>query len=349
MIFPEAPAPAVMKRRFSFSGILSFLFFAGLLLVFYNWSSFVDANGQAGAASVTEKRETVRENFGDWFRQFQIFAAFRVPVSPLEHRAVCDVEQATYDSLRVGAPVTIHYFPSMLQQPFIPVTHLSPCTPLAAFGSNPDLYRKVALVFGSLLLIFFAFLVLRLRVALWLLVPWFGLFIVDCVTPHAEPAPGQPRFARATVKGIANIDEILADTTGGEHSATPLKLDHPYQLVQLEFTPPGAAGPVVALDAIDRNSLPGLELNRAVDVDYDAANPRIARLRGGNPQFSPAGAASINVALRRPGSALDRVLALRSLTEAVKARMAPRQVAELMIPSWAARAAYAPQPCPTPP
>ena len=100
--------PAAKQRRFGCSGILAFLFLAGLVFVFYKWSSFIDANGVASTASITEKRETVREHFGDWFRQFEIVAAFPAPGSPLERHAVCDVEQRTYDSLHPGDRVTVH-------------------------------------------------------------------------------------------------------------------------------------------------------------------------------------------------------------------------------------------------
>jgi len=44
----------------------------------------------------------------------------------------------------------------------------------------------------------------------------------------------------------------------------------------MEFTPTGAASPVVALDTIDLNSLADLGPNRIIEIDYDAANPRIA-------------------------------------------------------------------------
>jgi hypothetical protein len=285
IMFRRISVPAAKRRRLGCSGIFSFLFLAALVFVFYNWPSFIDAKGAGGTASITEKRETVREHFGDWFRQFQIVAAFRAPGSPFERHAICDVEQRTYDSLHPGDPVTVHYFPALLQQPFIPATHLAPCTQAANFGSNPDLYRRIELVFGSLFAILFAWLVLRIRIAGWLLVPWFGLFILYCVTPRAEPAPNQPRPANARVRSVSTIDEILVGGLGHEARSEPMKLAHPYQLVQLEFTPAHATGPVVALDTVDLNSIPGLALKQIVDIDYDAANPRIARIHGGTRNF----------------------------------------------------------------
>jgi hypothetical protein len=277
--------PAAKQKRLGCSGIFSFALFAGLVFICYEWSSFIDANGAASTASITEKRETVRENFGDWFRQFEIVAAFRAPGSPFERHAICDVEQRTYDSLHPGDRVTVHYFRTLLQQPFIPATHLSPCTPAANFGSNPDLYRRIVLVFGSLFAILFVWLILRIRIAAWLLAPWFGLFILYCVTPRAEPAPTQPRPANARVRSVSTIDEILGGAGGHEEHSEPIKLAHPYRLIELEFTPANATEPVVALDTVDLSSIPDLAPEQIVDIDYDAANPRIARVHGGTRNF----------------------------------------------------------------
>ena len=254
-------------------------------MVFYSWSSFVDAHGAQATASITEKRESVRENFGDWFRRFEIVAAFRAPGNQFEHHAICDVEQATYDSLHAGDRVTVHYLPALLQQPFIPATHLSPCTPSANFGSNPDRYRTLEAVFGSLAGILFIWLVLRIRIAGWLLAPWFAFFIAYGVTPRTEPAPSQPRLAKATVRSISTVDTILGGGTAAHDHSVPIKLQHPYQLVQLEFTPARASDPVVALDAVDLQSIAHLGPKQIVDIDYDAANPRIARMHGGTRNF----------------------------------------------------------------
>jgi hypothetical protein len=275
----------VKRKRFGLSGIVAFLFLAGLVLVFYKWPSFLDANGTETTASVTEKRETVRANFGHWFRRFEIVAAFHASGSPLERHAVCDVEQATYDSFRDGDHVTAHYLPALLQQPFIPATHLAPCTPGANFGSNPDLYRKMEVIFGSLFAILFVWLLLRVRIAAWLLIPWFGFFLAYGLSPRAEPPPSRPRPAKATVMSVPTIVTILGGGTNAKAYNVEVKLEHPYQLARLQFTPPGATGPVVALDTVDLNSIANLAPKQVVDIDYDATNPRIARIHGGTRDF----------------------------------------------------------------
>lgn len=254
-------------------------------MLFYKWPAFVDAKGSASTASITEKRESVRERFGSWFRRFEIVAAFRAPGSPLVRHTICDVDQAAYESLHVGDGVEIHFFPALLEQPFVPAAHLAPCTFLANFGSNPDQYRRMEIVFGSLGAILLVWLILRIRIAGWLLAPWFGFFLAYGVAPRAEPAPTRPVPARAAIRSLATVDTIIGGHAGGTQYDQPIKLEHPYQLVQLEFTPAGANGPVVAVDAVDVNSISNLAPRQIVEIDYDAANPRIARIRGGTRFF----------------------------------------------------------------
>ena len=254
--------------------IFAFLFWAGVAVACYNWPLFIDGIGTKTSVSITAKRESVRENGGVWFRQFWVAAG----------GSVCAAEQTAYDSTHVGDQVMVHYFP--LPHPFSPITHLSPCAPMADFfGSNPDFYRRQKVVFGSLAAIMFVWRLLPNRRAGWLLVlvPWFVfVFVVYGLTPRAEPAPTLPRPAKAVVRSISTIEYLLPDDL---ESHAEMGLIHPYQLVQLEFTPASTTVPVVALDAIDLNSIANLAPKQILDIDYDAADPRIARIHGGTRNF----------------------------------------------------------------
>jgi hypothetical protein len=64
-----------------------------------------------------------------------------------------------------------------------------------------------------------------------------------------------------------------------------IPLTRPYQIISLEYTPEGMDRPVVAVDKIDLNSIPDLHENQLLDIDYDPANPRIARLHAGTRTF----------------------------------------------------------------
>jgi hypothetical protein len=43
--------------------------------------------------------------------------------------------------------------------------------------------------------------------------------------------------------------------------------------------------PVIAVDKIDLNSIPGLHENQTVAIEYDATNPRVARIVGATRLF----------------------------------------------------------------
>ena len=56
--------------------------------------------------------------------------------------------------------------------------------------------------------------------------------------------------------------------------------DQPVDVVSVEFVPEGRTEPVMAVDLIDRGSVSGLKEKAGVNVDYEAASPRIAYLAG---------------------------------------------------------------------
>jgi hypothetical protein len=85
-------------KRANSSGILGFLFLIGLLALFYEWPSIIDRTGTEATAQVAEKLEGIRIPFDNWYRSFEIVAAFRLPGNPIEHHAVCNVEQYTNES-----------------------------------------------------------------------------------------------------------------------------------------------------------------------------------------------------------------------------------------------------------
>jgi hypothetical protein len=255
-----------------------------LCLIAYRWDSFIVSSGTSAPGSISEKRETVRVYFADWFKRLEIVVAFRAPGYPYERHAVCDVDQETYDALHVGSPVTVHFLPALLGQPFLPSTRISVCPSLLMFASNSNLYRTFFYLIGSLALILVIAFVLRLRRATWLLVPWSAFFVVYGICPHAEPAPLQSRPAQAVVRNITTVDTIIEGGDTRSYSM-PIKLAHPYHIVELQFTPAERSEPVVAVDAIDQDSLPNLKPGQFVNIEYDRANPRVVRIPGATRQF----------------------------------------------------------------
>lgn len=258
------------------------LIFVAICFVAYRWDSIIDSVGTAVPGAITEKRESIRTNYADWYRRFQIVAAFKAPGYPYERHAICDVDQQIFDSLHVGSPVTVRYLPALLAIPLISSTHISPCPPRGIFGSNPELYRRSLYLFGSLAIILGVVFVLRIRRVAWLLVPWSALFVVYGICPHTEPLPLQPRQISAVVKHVTIVKTLVESR---RTDAPPIILQHPYQLVQLEYTPQGNAEPVTAVDAIDANSIPDIKAGQVLTIDYDAGNPRVGSIPGATRRF----------------------------------------------------------------
>lgn len=260
------------------------LILVSICFVSYRWDSIIDSLGTADPGAITEKRESVRTNYADWFRRFQIVAAFKAPGYPYERHTICDVDQQIFDGLLVGSPVTVHYLPALLAIPLVQSTHISPCPPWGILGSNRELYRRSLYLYGSLAIILGIAFVLRIRSAAWLLLPWSALFVVYGICPHTEPMPLQPRPVRAVVKGVATVKTLVESDTG-DRGTQPITLAHPYQLVEMQYTPEGRSEPVMAVDAIDPDSVPNLNAGQVLTINYDAGNPRVASIPGATRMF----------------------------------------------------------------
>lgn len=275
---PPRQAP-VRRAGCGCSTLIPILFLAILVGAIVEWPAYVDSSGTAAQGVIREKHEIVRVIQGDWFRHFEVVAAYAIPGARMEHRATCDVEEQTYDSLKNGGAVTVHYIPNLLGQPFIPATHVSPCTTMGSIAVNTTI-RYLAIAAAALLTILILWRVLRIRIALWLLLPWLVLTFAYIGLPRTEPEPQRPMPATATVARIVDITKL-----GSEGDSRALPLPNPYQVVELQFVPPGLDTPVTAVDKIDENSVPGLRVGQTAAIVYDADHPRTARLQAGTRAF----------------------------------------------------------------
>jgi len=94
--------------------------------------------------------------------------------------------------------------------------------------------------------------------------------------PLPTPAPaGDVRVASGTVKSIRRIDELLST-----NRSRGMQAHQPLDIVGVEFVPQGFHDPVLAVDVVDSGSIRGLAEGARVEVDYEAARPRTAWLRG---------------------------------------------------------------------
>lgn len=251
------------------------------LCAVFVWPVYLNAAGTRTTGVIAEKRESVRIELGDWFRRFQVTAAYSIPGHPFQHRAVCDVDEKTYDSLHRGTPVEVHYFGNLVNQPFLSAAGLSPCSAMAPVVDNERLLAHLLVIVVVLAAIVLLWQVLRIRLLGWLLLAWVAVAFADLAMPRVEPQPQQP------VQAAAAVDSIDTVTTLGETDDNDgLPLLHPYQLVRLEYVPQGMDTAVVAIDKIDEGSVAGLKKGGSAPIVYDAAHPRIAMLQGATRQFS---------------------------------------------------------------
>ena len=115
---------------------------------------------------------------------------------------------------------------------------------------------------------------------MWLLFPWICFAFAYIGLPRVEREPQHP------VPGTATVYEVLTITTlGNMEPQQSLPLQHPYQMVLLQFVPPGMDTPVKAVDKVDLGSASNLKEGQSVNIIYDAAHPRIARLQQGTRLF----------------------------------------------------------------
>src|SRR4029077_6551735 len=94
----------------------------------------------------------------------------------------------------------------------------------------------------------------------------------------AAPPRGPQAHATAVVRDVRTVDQIWASSSSSGESSGGQPIRHPFQLVDLEFTPGDRAEAVHALDRIDPASVPGLVRGATVPVAYPVADPRSARM-----------------------------------------------------------------------
>jgi len=272
--------PRPKTARIGCSIIAGPVVFGAILYIIFFWPGYIDKHGTAAAGVISDKYESIRIVGGDWTRRFQVIATYSIPGRIVRNRAICDVDEKTYDSLHPGSSTTVHYFAALLQQPFLPATNIAPCSSTAFLVLHSKFFPVLAITAASLLIILFLWKVFRVKMFTWLLFVWLAFAFFYFVIPHVEPQPAHPVATTATIDLLVNIKNL-----GGINSSRSIRLQHPYQIVVLQFIPPGKDTAVRAVDKIDMGSVPSLQAGQNVNIAYDARNPRVARLQEGTRLF----------------------------------------------------------------
>ena len=271
----QAQQPGKRRRGCGCSPVI--LLIPVAIFAAFAWPIVLNSIGTTASGVVSGKFESIRIEYGDWFRHFQVTGTYSIPGQPIDRRAVCDVDEKTYDSLRIGGPVTVRYMRNLPPQPFLTTARMAPCS-LVGISMGPSVWRLIYA--GAILLgVLFVWLALRVRLAIWLLPVWVCFAFVYLGMPRVEPAPRQPVSATATVANITTIDTLWETS-----QSDGIPLQHAYQVVELRFVPKGMDAPVVAIDKIDDDTS-DLKKGQSVAIAYDAGNPRIAQVQAGTRRF----------------------------------------------------------------
>jgi hypothetical protein len=266
------------------STTLGFLFFALLLVLFVGPAVYVEVAGKNVPGVVAAKREPINVRYGNWSRQLLIEVRNPSPETTdsgeeAEVRgALIAVLPALYDRLRVGERVDMRYVPAP-----IPQLNLLNNAGFARLADQPPLGALLATVYPLW------GLGVGIGLGLALLAVWstshkgwvgllFGLYVVGAGiylgSNWPPPEPGGPRAAAmATVRDTHRVTRIW----GGRRTQSEEAVQ-PFDIVELEFVPQDAAGPVIAIDQVDAESAPGLAKGARLPIHYSVEDHRWAQL-----------------------------------------------------------------------
>ena len=259
-------------------------------------SLYIDRYGVEVPGKVYAKNESMRVSNSTWSRRAEITVQYWPPDSGTLAFFNTELDTATYDTYHKGQAVTIHYL-KQSNLPRIPMAatlgrmHLLPVARLAGRNALSSLdtalhgqSRTVLQWVGATLVLLIVW-----RFAGW---PRFGWAVGVCAVvgfaalmlrefPRPTPAPVQDvRQATGLVTDVRRIEYLFSGNRTRGFLA-----DQPIQLVSVEFVPAGQSEPVMAIDAIDAGCIPDLRPRTQLAIDYEAAEPRTAYIRGATRDF----------------------------------------------------------------
>jgi len=105
--------------------------------------------------------------------------------------------------------------------------------------------------------------------------------------PRPQPLTGGPEGqAMGVVRSMRTVDQIWASwSPSSAESSGGQSIAHPFDMVDVEFTPSARGESVHALDRVDSGSVPGLREGASVPVTYPLADPRAARITVGTREY----------------------------------------------------------------
>ena len=271
-----------MKGCVSFIGpLLFFLLVGGPFLAA---SLDIDMRGALAAGEVRAKRETIQVRYGSWTRHTALDVSYRPADQQFDELTSIEIDPATYDRLRAGSEVSVRYQanPTIRSIILLPTARLAQQSTLTAITNRlPPNAAQIGLLVAGGLVLFLIWRGLRLKPAGWLLLAYGIGAATYLAFGSANSAPAEPRATATST--VREIHETQLRTRSRRSSS--IRPD-PFDVVELEFVPPGMRDPIVAVDEIDLASGAKLEKGAQATISYSVANPREAEIVGaGRPSY----------------------------------------------------------------
>jgi hypothetical protein len=234
---------------------------------------------------VVGKREEISLRHATWTRRLLLDVRYQPSDTGAPEQAAIAVDPLRYDATPVGEAVQVRYLPAPDLRVLgdIAAARLQDQPPLGPLRARLEGMRELAIGLGVWMVLLAAWAKWR---RWWLMLPLAlsllgaGLYAASNPPPPAPPGPQEP--AVATVRATHLIDRI----TWGRRRSRAQEAVQPYLIVELEFTPRGMAGPVIAIDHIDASDAAAPQTEDTLPIHYSAANPRWAQIDGASRSYA---------------------------------------------------------------
>jgi hypothetical protein len=273
------------------------LLLLGLPIALLATSMALDSSGEARTGQVIDKSERVRVHpEGDWSDDLALtvrFANDGAPLPPVRSTGAAQGEviaaRGAMSTAKMGVDSN-HFDTVVIGDRFdlkvLPLrSEVSVVRP--ADVSTRSLVPKGALEWGvGLAAILFVGLRLRrhrigvlILAGLALTAGLYPLYRADQLWHERDDLSRATQRSSATVVETTYVTEINVLPNDVENvELNRHQVPQPYDIVQLELTPPGFPGPVTAIDAIDASSPGGIAIGQQVSVVYPLDDPHAAQI-----------------------------------------------------------------------
>lgn len=274
---------------------------------------------------IVGRREAVVISSDHWRHDLVVTYRYRLANSPQQATASQPVNRDIFDRVRIGSQVKVRYSRwellrsfgsagvSLVDAPWysrLPnesdgglwLLDMALCATVLVLGylayrrrSRP--LQMVAITAAASVgagVLLFGFLIFPLLLLMWWRRPasGFGWVLLASMAlsaailamriPWPPPLPpGELVSLPAVVQQVHSVERVW-----GTNRMPGQQLHQPFQILDLEFTPPGASETVHAIDLIDQGSVPSLHRGAMVTVVYPAGRPHSARISGARRHYA---------------------------------------------------------------